>query len=396
MSRAAALALLAVPAFAEPVAQGPKNVPDFEPAFPEQTRAPEMRSDFALEVATVAEGLVHPWGVAPLPEGGWLVTERPGRMRIVAADGTVSEPLAGIPEVHARQQGGLLDVALSPDFANDRMVYFTYSKPMGDGLSATAAARGTLSADATALEGVADVFVQEPPSPTSLHYGSRLVFDGAGHLFVTTGEHSSAAERGFAQDLGKTYGKVIRVAPDGAVPGDNPFVGTEGAIPTIWSYGHRNIQAAALDADGQLWTVEHGPKGGDELNRIEPGLNYGWPVISYGENYDGSPVGKGITAAEGMEQPRYYWDPVIAPSGLLFYAGDLFADWQGDALVGAMKPAGIMRLRLDGDTVTGEERLLPDHGRIRDLAMDPDGALVAITDDENGALLRITPGPAAE
>lgn len=390
------LALFALPAFAEPVAQGPKNVPDFQPAFPEQTRAPEMRSGIELDVATVADGLLHPWGVAPLPDGGWLVTERPGRMRVIAADGTVSDPLAGVPEVHAERQGGLLDVTLSPDFATDRMVYFTYSKPMEGGRSATAAARGTLTPDGTALESVEDIFVQAPPSPSSLHYGSRLVFDGEGHLFVTTGEHFTPAERVFAQDLGKTYGKVIRIARDGSTPQDNPFVDTEGAVPTIWSYGHRNIQAAALDPDGQLWIVEHGPKGGDELNRIEPGKNYGWPVISYGENYDGSLVGDGITAAEGMEQPRYYWDPVIAPSGLVFYTGELFPDWQGDALVGAMSPGGIMRLRLDGDRVVGEERLLPDRGRIRDLAVDPDGALIAITDAENGELLRITPAAPAE
>ena len=388
---ATVLALLAVPAFADPVPQGAKNVPSFEPAFPEQTRAPESRSGVDLAVETVADGLVHPWGIAILPEGGFLVTERPGRLRHVSADGTLSDPLAGVPEVVAEKQGGLLDVALSPDFGTDRMVYLTYSKPMPGGLSATAAARGTLSEDGRALENVADIFVQDPPSPTPMHYGSRLAFDGAGHVFVTVGEHSVPAERVFAQDLGKTYGKVVRIGLDGTTPEDNPFVGTEGAIPSVWSYGHRNIQAAAIDPDGQLWIVEHGPRGGDELNRIEPGLNYGWPVISYGINYDGSPVGRHLTAADGMEQPVYYWDPVIAPSGLVFYEGALFPDWNGDALIGALSPGGIMRLEIDGDRVSAEERLLPDQGRIRDVAVASDGAIIAITDADNGALLRLTP-----
>lgn len=388
---ATALALLASPAFADPVPQGPKNAPDFQPAFPAQTRAPEARSGVELAVETVADGLVHPWGIAVLPEGGFLVTERPGRLRHIAPDGTLSEPLAGVPEVLARKQGGLLDVALSPGFETDRLVYLTYSKPMPGGLSATAAARGTLAADGSALEDVADIFVQDPPSPTPMHYGSRLVFDDEGHVFVTTGEHSAPAERVFAQDLDKTYGKVVRLALDGTAPDDNPFASTEGAAPAIWSLGHRNIQAAALDGEGRLWTVEHGPKGGDELNLVEPGLNYGWPVISYGQNYDGSPVGGGITAADGLEQPVYYWDPVIAPSGLVFYDGALFPDWQGDALIGAMSPGGLMRLEIDGDRVTGEERLLPDRGRIRDVALAADGAILVLTDAENGAVLRLTP-----
>lgn len=394
---ATALALLAAPAFAaDPVPQGPKNVPDFAPAFPEQTRAPAMESGVDLDVETIADGLVHPWGVAPMLGGGFIVTERPGRMRLVAADGTVSDPLTGIPEVLAEKQGGLLDVALSPEFATDRMVYFTYSKPMGDGLSATAAARGTLAGDGSGLEDVTDIFVQEPPSPSPMHYGSRLVFDGADHVFVTTGEHSVPEERVFAQDLDKTYGKVIRVSLDGEAPEDNPFVGTDGAQPAIWSLGHRNIQAAALDASGQLWIVEHGPKGGDELNRVEAGKNYGWPVISYGVNYSGSDIGEGIAVADGMEQPRYYWDPVIAPSGLAFYDGELFADWQGDALIGAMSPGGLMRLKLDGDKVIGEERLLPDEGRIRDVAIDAAGAIIVITDAENGGILRLTPQAMAD
>jgi glucose/arabinose dehydrogenase len=393
-----AVLLAAAPACAQstdpagdPVPQGPKNVPAFDPAFPGQTRAPALDSGITLEVATIADGLSHPWGLAVLPDGGYLVTERPGRMRLVGADGTLSEPIDGVPDVVAEGQGGLLDVAVGPEFASDRMVYFSYAKPMGDGTSATAAARGRLSEDGTALSEVEDIFVQEPPSTTTNHYGSRIVFEGAAHVFVTTGEHFSERERQLAQELGTTYGKVVRVNLDGSVPEDNPFVGREGAIPSVWSYGHRNIQSAAIAPDGQLWTVEHGPQGGDELNRIEPGLNYGWPVISYGENYNGSPVGTGVTAREGMEQPVYYWDPVIAPSGMAFYEGAMFADWQGDILIGALSPGALVRLTLEGDRVTGEERLLTDAGRIREVAVAPDGAILVLTDADDGALLRLTP-----
>ena len=374
------------------VDQPPPNVPGFHPAFPEQTRAPAIRSGFELAVATVAQPFEHPWGVALLPDGGYLVTERPGRLRVVASDGTISPPVAGIPEVVARGQGGLLDVAVSPTFAEDRTLYWSYAKPMGGGASATAAVRARLAEDASSLTDVQDVFVQDPPSPTTNHYGSRVVPDGAGHLFVTTGEHFSLRERQLAQDLATTYGKVVRVNLDGTPPADNPFAGDPAAIPAIWSYGHRNIQAAALDAQGQLWTIEHGPKGGDELNRIEPGRNYGWPLISYGENYDGSPVGEGITAREGLEQPRYYWDPVIAPSGMAFYDGAMFPEWQGDILVGSLRPGALVRLHLDGDKVTGEERLLTDAGRIRDVAVAPDGAVLVLTDAGDGALLRLTKG----
>jgi glucose/arabinose dehydrogenase len=392
---AAAATLLAGAACAQsadPVEQGPPNVPAFRPAFPEQTRAPAMRSDFELAVETVAAPFEHPWGVALLPDGGYLVTERPGHLRAVAADGAVSPPVAGVPEVRAEGQGGLLDVAVSPTFAEDRTLYLSYAKPMGGDTAVTAAARARLAEDGASLDDLQDVFVQHPPSPTTNHYGSRIVPDGAGHLFVTTGEHFSLRERQLAQDLAATYGKVVRVNLDGTPPADNPFAGQPDADPAIWSYGHRNIQAAALDDDGQLWTIEHGPQGGDELNRIEPGRNYGWPVISYGQNYDGSPVGEGITSREGMEQPRYYWDPVIAPSGMVFYDGAMFSEWQGDILVGSLTPGALVRLRLDGDKVVGEERLLTDAGRIRDVAIASDGALLLLTDADEGALLRVTKG----
>ncbi len=384
---------LAVPAAAQqPVEQGPKNAPRFEPAFPGQTRAPASDSGVTFAVEELATGLVHPWGIAVLPDGDMLVTEREGRMRVVTQAGEMSDPIEGIPAVHNVDQGGLLDVALAPDFDETRMIHWTYSKPMGDGMSATAAARGVLSEDRTQVTQVEDVFVQQPPSPTSKHYGSRVLFDGEGHMFVTTGEHFTRDQRDYAQDLDKTYGKVVRLTPDGAVPDDNPFAGREGALPAIWSYGHRNLQGADIrPSDGRLWTIEHGPKGGDELNLIEPGANYGWPRVVYGVNYDGTPVGTGEAKGEGMAQPRYYWDPVIAPGGMLFYEGEMFADWQGDVIIASLTPGGLVRLELDGDTVTGEERLLQDRGRVRDVAMARDGALLAVTDKDSGALLRLTP-----
>ncbi len=388
------IAPVACAQIAMPVAQGLKNVPEFEPAFPEQTRAPAMESGVTFAVETIADGLVHPWGIAVLPEGGYLVTERSGQLRVISADGEVSDPVAGVPEVLAEEQGGLLDVALGPDFAEDRMVYLTYSKPLGDGMSATAAARGKLSEDMSELTDVEDIFVQEPPSPSPMHYGSRIVFDGEGHAFVTTGEHFTMDQRVYAQDLDKTYGKVVRLNLDGSVPDDNPFVGQEGAIDSIWSYGHRNIQGAAMrPSTGELWTIEHGPQGGDELNKPEAGENYGWPVVSYGETYGGEPVGSGEPRQEGMVEPRYYWDPVIAPGGMLFYEGEMFPDWQGDVLTASLVRGQLVRLELDGDTVVGEERFFDEDspGRIRDVAEASDGALLIVTDEDNGALLRLTP-----
>jgi len=376
-----ALTFFLLPALAmaqgRPVEQGPPNVPEFRPAFAGQTRAPEQRSGVELRRQVFAGGLAHPWGIAPLPEGGYLVTERPGRLRIAGPDGALSEPVSGLPEVFARRQGGLLDVAVGPDFARDREVFWTYAKPMGGGRSVTAAARGVLSDDRLEILEARDIFVQSPPSQTAAHYGSRIVFDGKGHAFITTGEHFTRAERALAQDLNTTYGKVMRV-------------GLDGSSPAIWSYGHRNVQGAALDAKGVLWTVEHGPAGGDELNRPEAGKNYGWPVISYGENYSGLPVGKGIAQANGMEQPVYYWDPVIAPSGMTFYEGAMFPEWQGDLLIASLNPGGLVRLRLRGGKVVGEERFLRGT-RIRDVEVAPDGAVLVLVDAPDGAIWRLTP-----
>lgn len=386
--------LLGPSVFAEetmPVEQGAPNT-EFQPAFAEQTRAPASDSGVNLRAETVVSGLEHPWGIAMLPDGGILVTERPGRLRMVSAEGELSEPLGGVPEVHAENQGGLLDVALGPDFETERRIYLSYAKPLGDGMSVTAVSRAKLAADGSELTEVEEIFVQEPPSPTPMHYGSRIVFDGEGHVFITTGEHSAAEERHLAQDLDTTYGKVVRLDLDGAVPADNPFIDQQGAIASIWSYGHRNIQAAAMDGEGRFWLVEHGPRGGDELNLVEPGSNYGWPVVTYGIEYSGATIGEGRAAhAPEFTEPRYYWDPVIAPSGMVFYEGEMFPDWQGDVLIGSLSPGALVRLEIEGDMVTGEERLLTDAGRIRDVAVDAEGAVYVITDAPDGELLKLTP-----
>lgn len=370
------------------VEQGLPNA-DFAPAFAEQTRAPALTAT-AVAAAPFATGLENPWGIAPLPGGRWIVTERVGRMRVIGADGSLSDPVEGLPPVATEGQGGLLDVATGADFARDRQVWWAYAKPVAGGF-VTAAARGVLSADETLLTDVVDVFVQSPVSPTPMHYGSRIVFDTEGHVFITTGEHSSPSERVLAQDIATTFGKVIRLTADGGIPGDNPFVGRDG-IDTIWSLGHRNMQGAAIDpVTGHLWTVEHGPAGGDELNRPDAGANHGWPVVSYGVNYNRSPVGSGEPRAPGFVEPVYYWDPVIAPGGMVFYQGDMFPDWNGDLLIASLNPGALVRLRMEGGVVRGEERLLTDLGRIRDVEIMPDGSVLVLIDDSDGGIWRVTP-----
>jgi aldose sugar dehydrogenase len=340
----------------------------------------------AATVTDVARGLEHPWGVELLPDGRFLVTERPGRLRLVSAGGQLSDPLTGVPEVYARGQGGLLDVALSPGFAQDKLVYLSFSEP-GPGGAGTAVARGRLGE--RGLEGTQVIWRQQPKVDGPNHWGSRLVFRPDGTLFVTLGDRFAYRDR--AQDLSTTLGKVVRINPDGSVPRDNPFVGRAGALPEIWSLGHRNVQAAGLDARGELWTVEHGARGGDELNNPQPGKNYGWPVITYGVDYSGARIGVG-TSQPGMEQPVYYWDPVIAPSGATFYSGAAFADWKGDLLVGSLTPGGLVRLRITNGRVVREERYLAElRERIRDVREGPDGAIYLLTDDRNGRLLRVTP-----
>src|SRR4029453_14524463 len=345
-------------------------------------------SKLPLKITAVARGLENPWGLAFLPDGRMLVTERPGRLRIVAADGILSDPLSGVPPVYARGQGGLLDVALGPGFAQDRLVYLSFSEP-GDGGAGTAVARGRLGE--RGLRGTQGIWRQQPRGGGPNHWGSRLVFRPDGTLFVTLGDRFSYRER--AQDLSVTLGKVVRINADGSIPRHNPFVGRADARPEIWSYGHRNVQAAALDARGHLWTVEHGARGGDELNNPQPGKNYGWPVITYGVDYSGARIGIG-TAKAGMEQPVYYWDPVIAPSGATFYTGSAFPDWRGDLLVGSRSPGVLVRLRLQDGRVTQEERYLAEvRERIRDVVQSPDGGLYLLTDNPRGRIGRVDPLP---
>ena len=365
-------------------------------ATPALAQAPRSLTPEAVEApiraTTIAKGLEHPWGLAFLPDGRMLVTERPGRLRIVEKDGRLSEPLGGVPEVVASGQGGLLDVALSPTFAQDRLVYLSFSEP-GEGGGSTAVARGRLGERAGGLENVQVIWRQVPKVSGSLHWGSRLVFGRDGTLFITTGDRFDYRAR--AQDLSTTIGKIVRVNPDGSIPKDNPFLGQARVRPEIWSYGHRNVQAAALHPEtGELWTVEHGARGGDELNNPQPGRNYGWPVITYGVDYSGAKIGEG-RARQGMEQPVYYWDPVIAPSGALFYTGDALPEWRGDLFVGSLQPGLLVRLDLDGRRVAREERYLGDLGaRIRDVQQGPDGFIYLLTDSSEGRVLRLEPARA--
>jgi glucose/arabinose dehydrogenase len=342
----------------------------------------------AVRLVTVADGLEEPWGLAFLPDGRALVTERPGRLRIVAMDGQVGPALEGVPAVDANNQGGLLGIALDPDFAVNALVYLAYTEPR-EGGNGTAVARGRLGK--SGLADVEVIFRQQPTVRGGHHFGSRLVFARDGRLFVTLGERNS--ERARAQTLDSHLGKVVRIEREGGVPADNPFVGRAGALPEIWSYGHRNVQGAALHpATGELWTNEHGPKGGDELNRTLAGRNYGWPLVSYGVEYSGAKISDSPTAP-GIEPPVHYWVPSIATSGLLFYTGNRFPDWRGSAFVGGLKSKQLSRLELDGDRVVHEEVLLRGviDQRIRDVVQGPDGSIYLLTDETNGRLLRIEP-----
>jgi len=367
------------------------NAASQRPAFAGQTRACAVSSDVAFEVVVVARGLDEPWAVEPLPGGDLLVTEKPGRMRVVSAAGALGEAIAGVPEVDADGQGGLLDVALGPSFAADRALYWSYTEPRQGG-NATSVARGVLSADGRRLEQVKVIFRAQPTYDGDNHFGSRLAFGPDGMLYVTLGDRSDKKMRPQAQQLDSDMGKILRIRPDGSVPEDNPFVGRAGALPEIWTLGHRNVQAAAFDPAGRLWVVEHGTRGGDEVNRIEKGKNYGWPLQAYGEEYTGLAIRGATTAPPGFEQPVYYWDPVIAPSGAQFYTGDAFPAWRGDLFVGGLIARALVRLTFEGDRVTGEEHLLGGRDeRVRDVRQGPDGALYVVTDSPDGELWRIGP-----
>ena len=374
-----------------PVETGPKSVPEFRPAFPGQTRAPAVKTRTPLQVTEVASGFNKPWAIAFLPDGRMLVTEKPGQLRIVTANGRKSQAVAGLPPVDARGQGGLLDVELGPDHRTSGQIYWTYYEPRqgGNGL---AVARGRLvDGVQPRVENVQVVFRMLPTLDSTLHAGGRMVWAPDGKLFVTLGERSILPGRVQSQRLDSHFGKIVRINPDGSVPRDNPFAGRRGARPEIWSSGHRNILSAALDGQGRLWEVEMGPRGGDELNRPEAGKDYGWPTIGYGEEYSGDPIHR-TTQARGMEQPVYYWDPVISPSGMTIYSGSLFPEWRNNVFIGGLSSKALVRLVMNGDRVVGEERLLTErNARIREVVQGPDGALYLLTDAANGSLLKITP-----
>jgi glucose/arabinose dehydrogenase len=341
----------------------------------------------AVRTEVVARGLEHPWGLAFLPDGRYLVTERPGRLRIVGGDGALSAPLPGVPEVAAVGQGGLLDVTLDPGFVSNRVLYLSFSEP-GDGRSAGTSVLRARLGDA-GLEDVRVIYRQDPKVRSNGHYGSRVVVRNDGTLFITQGDRMN--QRPLVQDLSTGIGKIMRVNADGTIPRDNPFAGRADAQPAIWSYGHRNVQAAAIDPmTGNLWTVEHGARGGDELNHPEAGRNYGWPVITYGVDYSGIRIGEG-TAKEGMEQPVYYWDPVIAPSGMTFYTGDACPGWRGSILIGGMSPGALVRLTVKDGSVIGEERYSILGERVRDVQQGPDGLIYVVTDESDGKIVKVLP-----
>ncbi|HUF57601.1 MAG TPA: PQQ-dependent sugar dehydrogenase [Thermohalobaculum sp.] len=338
-----------------------------------------------IDVETVAGGLVHPWGLAFLPDGRMLVTERPGRLRVVSPGGELSAPLGGVPDVFAEGQGGLLDVALDPGFAENGLVYLSFAEP-GEGGASTAVARGRLAGDR--LEGTEVIFRQQPKVGGGAHFGGRLAFAPDGMLFVTMGDRFRFDP---AQDLSNHLGTIARINPDGSVPEDNPFVGREGALPEIWSYGHRNVEGAFIHPEtGALWVHEMGPRGGDELNVPEAGRNHGWPIVSWGDHYDGGQIPDPPTRPEFADAVTY-WNPSISPSGVIHYTGDLFPEWKGDLLIGGLSSQALIRLEIDGQTVTGEERI--EFGtRIREVAQGPDGAVYLLTDQPDGEVLRLTPG----
>ncbi len=360
------------------------------PAFAAQTRAPAAPRT-AVKVETVAKGLAHPWALQFLPDGRMLVTERPGRLRIVTREGTLSAPISGVPKVHAAGQGGLLDVALAPDFATSQEIFLTFAEPRDGRANGTSVARARLALTdkGGSLADVRVIFRQQPSFASNLHFGSRIVFVADGTFYLTVGDRYSQKQE--AQKPDNHIGKVIRLNRDGT-----PFAGNPkkpGWDAAIWSIGHRNVQSAALHPEtGELWTVEHGARGGDEVNLVRKGLNYGWPIITYGRDYSGAAIGEG-TAKPGMQQPLYYWDPSIAPSGAAFYTGELFPSWKGNLLVGGLVTQELSRLVLEGEKVVAEEKLLVDLGaRIRDVRMGPDGAVWVLTDDTDGRLLRLVPG----
>jgi glucose/arabinose dehydrogenase len=375
-----------------PIETAPPNVPEFKPAFAGQTRANALHTRTALAVTEVAKGLDLPWALAFLPDGRMFVTEKhKGELVVVTPSGEKSRALGGVPRVDGRGQGGLLDVALGPDFATTRLVYLSYYEPREHGNGLAVARARFVDAAEPALASLQVIFRMQPTLDSTAHAGGRLVFAPDGTLFVTLGERFILEGRVQARDLGSDLGKIVRILPDGGIPKDNPFVGKPGARPEIWTSGHRNVLGAALDAKQRLWIAEMGPRGGDELNLIQRGKDYGWPTIGYGEEYSGARI-HATTQAPGLEQPVYYWDPVISPGALAIYTGDLIPEWKGSFLIAGLSSEALVRLELKHDRVAGEERLFTErHERMRDVVQGPDGAVYLLTDESNGKLLRVAP-----
>jgi glucose/arabinose dehydrogenase len=375
-----------------PLEMAPPNVPEFKPAFPGQTRAPGVKSRTAIRVTEIASGFRFPWAIAFLPDRRMLVTEKPtGHLYIVTPEGKRSWPVSGLPRVDGRGQGGLLDVEIGPDYGQSGLIYWTYYEPRQGGNGLAVARAKLVDGAPPRVDGVQVIFRMQPTLESTMHAGGRPVFAPDGALFVTLGERSILAGRVQARDLQSDFGKIVRIFPDGSIPKDNPFVGRPDARPEIWSLGHRNILAGALDPQNRLWIAEMGPRGGDELNLIGKGKDYGWPTIGYGEEYSGERIHES-TQGPGMEQPVYYWDPVISPSGMTIYSGGLFPEWRGNIFIGSLTKLALVRLVMKDDRVAGEEWLLRDVGeRIREVVQGPEGALYVLTDDANGRLLKITP-----
>ena len=385
MAALAPMSAQAQTATTKPAETKPANAPDQKPAFAGQTRAPQPAQMVKLKKEVVAQGLPHLWAMEFLPDGRMLVTAKQGKMHIISKDGKPGPAIDGVPKVLASGQGGLLDVALAPDFASSGMIFFSFSEEREDG-NGTSVASAKLVPDANGgakLENVNVIFRQTPSYDGNKHFGSRLAFGAKNELYVTVGERSDPEPRVQAQELSSGLGKIFRITMDGKPFDGNPFVNQKDALPEIWSLGHRNLQSATVDDKGRLWTVEHGPRGGDELNLPEAGKNYGWPEVTYGVEYSGSPVGKGVTQMAKTEQPVYYWDPVIAPSGMAFYNGNAIPEWKGAFLVGGLVSQGVVVLHMDGDKVKSEERV-PLDARIRDVKVGPDGAVYAVTEQRGG------------
>lgn len=390
---AAPLASLAHAQSAGPAETKQANAPDQKPAFEGQTRAAQPDKMPSLKKTVVADDLPHLWSMEILPDGRMIVAAKEGAMHIVK-DGKPGPALEGVPKVASAGQGGLLDIVLAPDFDTSKMIYFSFSEPRegGNGTS-VASAKLVENGDKAMLEDTKVIFRQMPTYDGDKHFGSRLAFGPNNELYVTVGERSDKESRVQAQDLSSGLGKVFRIDKDGKAFEGNPFADKQNALPEIWSYGHRNVQSATIDGQGRLWTVEHGPKGGDELNLPKPGLNYGWPVITYGVEYSGGAVGEGATAKDGMEQPVYYWDPVIGPSGMVYYDSDAIPEWKGSLIIGGLVSQGIVVLQIENDKVVSEGRLPLEH-RIRDVKMGSDGAIYAVTEQRSGGksqILKLAP-----